>query len=111
MRKIPVLAPSVDRILWDVTEREALSLVRRGQAVRLKRAVRLTEHVDDTPMRTCTGRGGVRRSERSNLLAACGQSQDYTTRNDRGRVNGFKDIFLEDLPIFRAAVLDCITKQ
>jgi len=50
--------------------------------------------------RTHTSRGG--------LLAVIGRSQQYTTANGRGQVDGFKQIYPEDLDIFRAAVLDCI---
>lgn len=99
MRQLPVLAPSIDRILWKVTEREAASLVRRGQAIRLDRALRLTERTgDDTQCRTRISWGGPR--------AAMGMSQDYTTRNAKGCVDGFKRLFPEDLHIFHAATLN-----
>lgn len=101
MRQLPVLHPSIDRILWKVTEREAASLVRRGQAMRLDRALRLTEHTgDDTPCRTRVARGGP--------LAAMGMSQDYTTRNAKGCVDGFKRIFPEDRAMFNAAWLGTV---
>jgi hypothetical protein len=101
MRQLPVLAPSIDRILWKVTEREAASLVRRGQAVRLDRALRLTEQTgDDTECRTRISWGGPR--------AAMGLSQDYTTRNQKGCVDGFKRLFIEDQPIFNAAWLGTV---
>jgi hypothetical protein len=51
--------------------------------------------------RTHTSRGG--------LLAAVGRSQQYTTANERGEVNGFKTIYPEDRDIFRSAILDCVT--
>ena len=101
MPKLPVLHPSIDRILWFVTAKDATSLVRRGQALRLPRAVRLTEHTgDDTPCRTRVARGGP--------LAAMGMSQDYTTRNEKGCVDGFKRLYIEDWPIFHAATLGTV---
>jgi hypothetical protein len=51
--------------------------------------------------RTHTSRGG--------LLAAVGRSQQYTTANGRGQVDGFKTIYPEDRDIFRSAILDCVT--
>ena len=102
MQKHQVLASSIDRILWYATPREAASLVRRSQAVRLgPRAVRLTEHTgDDTPCRTRISWGGPR--------AAMGMSQDYTTRNAKGCVDGFKRIFPEDRSMFNAAWLGTV---
>jgi hypothetical protein len=50
--------------------------------------------------RTHTSRGG--------LLAVIGRSQQYTTSNGRGEVNGFKTIYPEDRSIFSSAVLDCL---
>ena len=102
MRHLHVLSPSVDRIVWHVTPREAKSLVRRGQAIRIdERALRLTEHTgDDTPCRTRVARGGP--------LAAMGMSQDYVTRNAKGCVDGFKRLYIEDQPIFNAAWLGTV---
>jgi hypothetical protein len=101
MPKLPVLHPSIDRILWFATDKDVVSLVRRGQAVRLGHAVRLTEHTgDDTPCRTRVARGGP--------LAAMGMSQDYTTRNAKGCVDGFKRIFPEDRALFNAAWLGTV---
>jgi hypothetical protein len=51
--------------------------------------------------RTHTSRGG--------LLAAIGRSQQYTTANGRGQVDGFKTIYPEDRDVFRSAILDCVT--
>jgi hypothetical protein len=50
--------------------------------------------------RTHTSRGG--------LLAVIGRSQQYTTANGRGQVDGFKTIYGEDRDIFISAVLDCL---
>ena len=50
--------------------------------------------------RTHTSRGG--------LMAAIGRSQQYTTSNGRGQVDGFKTIYAEDRNVFRAAILDCM---
>ena len=102
MRHLHVLSPSVDRIVWHVTPGQARSLVRRGQAIRIgDRALRLTEHTgDDTQCRTRISWGGPR--------AAMGLSQDYTTRNAKGCVDGFKRLFIEDQPIFNAAWLGTV---
>lgn len=78
-----------------------------GQAVRSKdkRSLRLkpitATSADEAPAgRTHTSRGG--------LLAAIGRSQQYTTANGRGQVDGFKAIYPEDRYLFRAAVLDAL---
>lgn len=101
MQKFPVLAVSIDRILFFATPGECARMVRRGQAEQLKRAVRLTAHVDSEPelCRTHTGR--------SPEMGAIGRSQDYTTRDRHHLVDGFKTIYPEDLHIFHAATLDC----
>jgi len=66
------------------------------------RCLQLTEitSADGLAGRTHTSRGG--------LLAAIGRSQQYTTANGRGLVDGFKTIYPEDRDVFRAAVLDCL---
>jgi hypothetical protein len=100
MHKLPVLAPSIDRIVWYATKEQAASMVRRGQALRQHRSIRLTVTDDAHPCRTFVARGGP--------LAAMGRSQDYTTRNERGRVDGFKRIFPEDWKYFHAATLGIV---
>jgi hypothetical protein len=107
---IPVLAPSIDRILWFASKEEASRLLRRGQATQesTHRALRLRAEVDaDVPMRTRTGRvrPDAADDDPARMLAAIGQSQVYTTRNERRRVDGFKSIYPEDLHIFHAATL------
>jgi len=103
--KIPVLnrdgamiyrvhAGAVDRMLL----LNQATLTRDGRALQLVEITPAT--ASDIAGRTHTSRGG--------LLAVIGRSQQYTTANGRGQVDGFKTIYPEDRGIFIAAVLDCM---
>lgn len=54
------------------------------------------------------GLAGRTRTSRGGLLAAIGRSQQYTTANGRGLVDGFKTIYPEDRSVFISAVIDCL---
>jgi hypothetical protein len=103
LSKIPVLNRAGD-ILYRVHSGGIERMISLGQATYTfdRRAVQLVEiqSQDEPAGRTHTSRGG--------LLAAIGRSQQYTTANGRGQVNGFKTIYPEDRDVFRAALLDCI---
>ena len=104
MAKIPVLN-RVGEIVYRVHSGEVARMLLLGQAAFTsdRRCLQLSaigpahEHAG----RTHTSRGG--------LLAAIGRSQQYTTSNGRGLVNGFKTIYAEDRDVFRSAVLECLT--
>lgn len=97
MAKIAVFHPHYDRILWRESHAVVASMVRLGQADPYSVGVRLRTIGILHPCRTRVARGGP--------LAAMGMSQEYTTRNEKGCVDGFKHIFIEDLPFFHAATL------
>ena len=90
------------------SEAEAKHLVHLGQAVREGgtrtrpegRILRLTLRGHYHPMRTFVAREG--------LPASIGQSQEYTTHDHHGNVNGLKMIFPEDKPPFINVLLDAI---
>jgi hypothetical protein len=101
--KIPVLNRGGDmiyRVHAGAVER--MLLLNQATLTRDGRALQLVEITPASELagRTHTSRGG--------LLAAIGRSQQYTTANGRGQVDGFKTIYPEDRDIFRGAVLDCL---
>lgn len=104
MAKIPVLN-RVGEIVYRVHAGEVARMLLLGQAslTNDRRCLQLAaigpahEHAG----RTHTSRGGV--------LAAIGRSQQYTTSNGRGQVDGFKVIYVEDRDVFRSAVLECLS--
>ncbi len=99
--KTPVKNRAGD-LLFCADSGEAAQMVARRQAIysndRRCLVLMSPSRAHEHPGRTRTSRGGV--------LAAIGRSQQYTTAT-RGRVDGFKTIFAEDLSIFLSAVLDC----
>ena len=99
--KTPVLNGAGEIVFRaDSGEIERMIALRQAVYTHDRRCVRLTALTRERehPGRTRTSRGG--------LLAAIGRSQQYTTTNGRGQVDGFKRIFAEDLSIFLSAVLD-----
>ena len=79
-------------------EKEQARLTPNGRALQLIEIGQVKP--DGIAGRTHTSRGG--------LLAVIGRSQQYTTANERGQVNGFKTIYPEDRAVFVSAVLDCL---
>lgn len=102
--KIPVLNRTGE-IIYRVHSAEVARMLARRQAVYSvdRRCLQLLPIVSDDNQhagRTHTSRGG--------FLAAIGRSQQYTTSNGRGQVDGFKVIYIEDRDVFRSAVIDCL---
>jgi hypothetical protein len=96
--RVYVLEPGCDRGHF-VPRRQAERMLEKKQARREGRILRLrhyTEMPACLPPRTFVARRGP--------LAAAGLSQQYTTANERGAVNGFKRIFPEDLHFFTMAL-------
>src|SRR5262245_15852269 len=76
---------SFGELLYRAPFGEAAKLIKRGVAVDLpgSNCIRLIANRGEPhPCRTRTARAGI--------LAAIGRGQDYTIRNERGIVNGFK---------------------
>ena len=103
MSKTPVLNRGGD-MLFRAHGAEVARMLLLGQATYTsdKRCLQLLDIGPDKEHagRTHTSRGG--------LLAAIGRSQQYTTANARGQVDGFKTIYPEDRAVFVSAVLDCL---
>lgn len=101
-RRIAVYALEGDLLLkkWDAAPDEAQRMIQRSQAQWHipKVSLVLSKVGEWWPCRTHTSR--------SPLLGAIGRSQDYTLRNERNRVDGFKCIYPEDRPIFQKSVID-----
>jgi len=104
--RISVLNPSGDKI-YDVHRGAAIRMLEKAQAKIAKsgRALQLIGIGEVAP----DGLAGRTHTSRGGLLAAIGRSQQYTTANGRGQVDGFKTIYPEDRDIFRSAILDCVT--
>jgi len=100
--KILVLSPIGDVVQRRVHDEQAQRWISEGLATREDaRSIRLTTLGLPWPCRTRTASGDPLRS-------ACGRSQVMTTA-DHGHVTGFKSVFVEDLPVFRSAILDNLT--
>jgi len=101
--KIPVYNSGGDMVYRVHTaEMERMLLLKQARLSEGGRTLHLTD-ITGAPLifgRTHTSRGG--------LLAAIGRSQQYTTANERGQVNGFKTIYPEDRAVFVSAVIDCL---
>jgi hypothetical protein len=103
MTKIPVLNRGGDLVLRvHAGEMTRMLLLKQATLSDDGRCLQLADvtGADELAGRTHTSRGGI--------LAAIGRSQQYTTSNARGQVDGFKTIYAEDRDIFRAASLDCL---
>jgi len=104
MMKIPVLNRGGDLVLRvHAGEMARMLLLKQATLSDDGRCLQLADvtGADGLAGRTHTSRGG--------LLAAIGRSQQYTTANGRGQVDGFKTIYPEDRDVFRSAILDCVT--
>lgn len=101
--KIPVYNSGGDMVYRVHTaEMERMLLLKQARLSEGGRTLHLTD-ITGAPLifgRTHTSRGG--------LLAAIGRSQQYTTANGRGQVDGFKTIYPEDRAVFVSAVIDCL---
>jgi hypothetical protein len=100
LRRLPVISASDDHIVFRASDAEAKRMIRQGKARLSKdgRAVILCERGELWPCRTRTARTGI--------LSMIGRGQQYTTVDERRRINGFKKIFAEDWAIFHSAILD-----
>src|SRR5262245_32374276 len=99
-RVVHVLDPTGTTFVDKVSRHRAEHMIEKRQA-RRKGTPLLMMHYYEMPEplnRTRVARRGP--------LAAMGMSQEYTRRNERGRVDGFKTIYPEDAHFFRQAVSD-----
>jgi hypothetical protein len=119
MSKCHVYHPHFDRIVFTVAMEQAAFMVQRKQAEPLRRGtirrgIRLTttgvEHLCRTFVSVANSKPGREPTESQTRCASGGRSQQYLTRDHRGRVTGFKTIHAEDKPLFSSATLDCITE-
>jgi hypothetical protein len=103
---VPVYS-TIGRYIFAAPRAQAMTMVALGQAQPLPgtNSIRLTGIGRPGECRTHTGRIGSNPTDHTIMLASCGRSQVYTTRNETGRVDGFRKIYREDLPIFHASTL------
>lgn len=101
-----VLSSSADRIMFQVGPVEKASLLRRHFADELPG----TNFIRLRPVTQRSVIAGERHTSTSRgpFMGAVGRSQDYTTRDDKRRVDGFKTIWPEHRHFFHAATLGIV---